>query len=410
MKHLILSMALGVAALNSSAAPRPNILLILSDDVGWADFGFNGSEAGLTPNIDRLAAQGTRLTQFYATPVCATTRAALLTGRLPFRQWMDWRSEDFGKPDYLELLGMKLAHLPDGTPTRRIMGLDTRERTLADALRQAGYTTAIIGKWHLGEWLPEHLPMARGFDRQYGFYGWGIDYHNYCIPHNAPAVFAVYDWHRDQRPLFEQGYATDLIANETVRLLAAQPKDQPFFHYVAFNAIHGPLEEIPRHRDRLDKRSAALRCLDEVVGRILRALDQHEFADNTLVIFFNDNGGLTEEVNRPWRGTKNTTWEGGIRVPCVLRWPGRLDAGAANDAFVSVMDLYPTLVALAGGSLEQDLPLDGIDINGTIFEGRPSPRAEQVIEAARQRPPAHAAAGRLQACRQGTLPSGRRSR
>jgi len=364
----------------AASAPRPNIVFILSDDLGWADFGFNGSTAGLTPNIDRLAAQGTRLTQFYATPVCATTRAALMTGRYPFRQWMDWRSEDFGKPDYLALLNMKLAHLPDGTPTRRIMGLDTKERTLAGALKEAGYSTAIMGKWHLGEWLPEHLPMGRGFDHQYGFYGWGIDYNNYCIPHNAPAVFAVYDWHRNQQPLLEQGYSTDLIANEAVRLLAAQPKGKPFFHYVAFNAIHGPLEEIPRHRDTLDKRSAALKCLDEAVGRILGALDQYGFAQDTLVVFANDNGGLTEEVNRPWRGTKNTTWEGGIRVPCILRWPGRLKPGVTNDALINVTDLFPTLVTLAGGSLRQKLPLDGMDMNGVIFQSKPSPRTEIVIE------------------------------
>jgi len=365
-----------------AATPRPNILIIVSDDVGWADFGFNGSQHGLTPNIDQLAAQGTRLTQFYVTPVCASTRAALLTGRLPFRQWMDWRSEDFGKPDYLEILGMELAHLPDGTPTRRIMGLDTSERTLADGLKEVGYTTAMLGKWHLGEWLPEHLPMARGFDHQYGFYGWGIDYNNYSIPHNAPAVFAVYDWHRDQQPLIEQGYATDLIANETIRLLAGRPADKPFFHYVAFNAIHGPLEEIPRHLDRLDKRSAALLCLDEAVGRILGALDQHDLAEDTLVIFFNDNGGLTEEVNHPWRGTKNTTWEGGIRVPCLLRWPGHIEPGAASDAFISVMDLYPTLLALAGATLDQPLPLDGFNMGATLFEGEPSPRAELVVEVA----------------------------
>jgi arylsulfatase A-like enzyme len=368
-------------AIMAAEAPRPNIVLIMTDDLGWADPGFNGGDASLTPNIDRLAREGLRLTQFCMTPVCATTRAALLTGRYPFRTWMDWRSEDFGKPDYLALQGMKLAHLPDGTPARRIHGLDPRERTLADALRQAGYTTAILGKWHLGEWLPEHLPMARGFDRQYGHYGWGIDYTTFTIPHNAPAIFCVYDWHRDQRPLMEQGYATDLIANEEVRLLAECAGDKPFFHYVAFNAIHGPLEEIPRYRDRLDKRQAALKCLDEAVGRIVAAIDQFGLAENTLVIFTNDNGGLTEEVNRPWRGTKNTTYEGGIRVPFVLRWPGRIARGSTNDALMHVTDLYPTLVTLAGGSLEQELPLDGFDMAPVILAGQGSPRREILIEA-----------------------------
>jgi arylsulfatase A-like enzyme len=382
VKRLIHLILLSLSCVSWSAAPRANIVLILSDDLGWADFGFNGGTAGLTPNLDRLAADGMRLTQFYVNPVCAATRASLLTGRYPFRQWMDWRSEDFGKPDYLEMLGMELAHLPDGTPTRRITGLDTNERTLAEALKESGYSTAIIGKWHLGEWLPEHLPMAQGFDHQYGFYGWGIDYNNYCIPHNAPAVFAVYDWHRNQQPLFEQGYSTDLIANEAVRLIAEQPKDQPFFHYIAFNAIHGPLEEIPRHRETLDKRSAALKCLDEAVGRIIGALEQEGLTDRTLVIFTNDNGGLTEQVNLPWRGTKNTTWEGGIRVPCLLRWPGMIEPGATNEALISVIDLFPTLITLAGGSLQQEFPLDGMDMNAVIFGNQPSPRTELVIEVA----------------------------
>jgi len=367
----------------AAAGPPPNIVLILADDLGWADPGFNGGDAALTPAIDRLAGEGIRLTQFCMTPVCATSRAALLTGRYPFRQWMDWRSEDFGKPDYLELLGMKLACLPDGTPTRRVMGLDTRERTLAEALREAGYTTAMLGKWHLGEWLPEHLPMGQGFDHQYGHYGWGVDYTTFTIPHNAPEIFCVYDWHRDQHPVFEQGYATDLIANEAVRLIHKHAANgKPFFHYVAFNAIHGPLEEIPRHRPQLSKRAAAIRCLDEAVGRIVGTIDQCGLGEHTLVIFTNDNGGLTADVNRPWRGTKNTTYEGGIRVPCVLRWTGRLPAGDTNDALLHVTDLYPTLVRLAGGSLDQERPLDGVDATGAIFAGDPSPRQEIIVEVA----------------------------
>jgi arylsulfatase A-like enzyme len=361
---------------------RPNIVLILADDIGWADPGFHGGDPELTPNIDRLAEEGTRLNQFYVTAVCAPTRAALLTGRYPFRTWMDWRSEDFGKPDFLARLGMKLAHLPDGTATRRIHALDSAERTVAEALGEAGYFTAIFGKWHLGEWLPEHLPMGQGFHHQYGHYGWGIDYNDYTIPHNAPAVFCVYDWHRNQQPIFEQGYSTDLIANETVRLLTDRPQDKPFFYFVSFNAIHGPLEEIPRYRDRYDKRASALKCLDDAVGRIVGAIDQHGLSRDTLVVFTNDNGGLTEHVNRPFRGTKNTTYEGGIRVPCVFRWPGKIPAGQEQDGMMHVVDLFNTFVTLAGGSLEQDRPLDGMDMTGMIFDGQPSPRNEIIIEVA----------------------------
>ena len=361
---------------------RPNIVLIMADDLGWADVSFNGGDPALTPSITRLASEGLRLTQFCMTPVCATTRAALLTGRYPFRQWMDWRSEDFGKPDYLALLDIPLARLPDGTPTRRIHGLDPAERTLADAFKEAGYRTAMIGKWHLGEWLSEQLPMARGFDSQYGHYGWGIDYNSYLIPHNAPSPLCVYDWHRNQQPVLEQGYSTDLIGNEAVRLIMDHAvRDKPFFHYVAFNAIHGPLEEIPRHRDRLTKRDAAIKCLDEAVGRIVAAIDQMGIAENTVIIFTNDNGGLTEAVNRPLRGTKNTTFEGGIRVPFVIRWPAQIPAGGTNDALMHVTDIFPTLAHFAGLSTQQKKPLDGHDMSAVILANAVSPRTEILIEA-----------------------------
>ncbi|MHC4703009.1 MAG: sulfatase-like hydrolase/transferase, partial [Planctomycetota bacterium] len=200
-----------------AAGSRPNIVFILSDDMGWAEPGFNGGDPELTPNIDRLAAEGLKLTQFYTHSVCSPTRAAFLTGRYAFRNWMDWRSEDFGKPSYLEKLGLTLAHNADGEPTRRIHALDTGERTIAEALKEAGYFTAIIGKWHAGEWLKEHLPMQQGFMHQYGHYAWGIDYYDKTIPHNAPARFVVYDWHRNEQPIREEGYATDLIAAEAER-------------------------------------------------------------------------------------------------------------------------------------------------------------------------------------------------
>lgn len=363
------------------AAPRPNVVVILTDDLGWADPGFHGGDSRLTPNIDRLAEEGLRLTQFYAQPVCAATRAALLTGRYPFRTFMDWRSEDFGKPSYLARLGLELARNERGEPTRMIHALDTREHTVAEAMTDAGYFTSIVGKWHLGEWLPEHLPMGQGFQHQYGHYGWGIDYNNYTIPHNAPARFAVYDWHRNQKPIFEQGYATDLIANEAVRVISERSGDQPFFLYVAFNAIHGPLEQIPRYRDALDKREAALKCLDDAVGRVVGAVDQAGLSNDTLVIFTNDNGGLRDEFNRPFRGTKNTTYEGGVRVPCVLRWPGRLRPGSVCDARMHVVDLMPTLVSLAGGDHQDpELPIDGMDMTDVLLAKRSSPRTEIVFE------------------------------
>ena len=379
---LLLSTETLQAGERGAQAGKPNIVLMLADDLGWVDPGIHGGNPDLTPNIDAFAKQSMELTQFYSHSVCSPTRAALMTGRYAFRNWFDWRSEDFGKADYLERLGMKLAHNERGEETRMILGLPPEERTVAEALKDAGYFTALVGKWHLGEWLPEHLPMGQGFMHQYGHYGWGIDYNNYTIPHNAPARFAVYDWHRNQKPVYEQGYTTDLIANETVRLISEQKKDRPFFIYVPFNAVHGPHEEIARYTDKYEKRDAAVKCMDDAVGRIVGAVDQFGFGDDTLVIFTNDNGGLRDEMNRPYRGTKNTTFEGGVRVPCLMRWPGVIKPGTKSDGMMHVVDVLPTLTKLAGGTLKGCLPLDGMDMTGLITRGENSPRTEIVLEVA----------------------------
>lgn len=365
---------------------RPNIVFMLADDMGWNQPGFNGGKKELTPNIDRLAAQSLRLTQYYTHSVCAPTRGAFLTGRYAFRNWMDWRSEDFGKPSYLKALGLTLAHNERGEPTRRIHALPTEERTVAEALKEAGYTTALVGKWHCGEWLPEHLPMAQGFMHQYGHYAWGINYYTKSIVHNAPARFAVYDWHRNQKPLQEDGYSTDLFAAEAERVIKSQKKDTPFFLYVPFNAVHGPLDIPPGFSgdksDPLAIRDAMLKSLDQGVGRILKAIDDSGFADNTLVIFTNDNGAVLESMSRPYRGTKNTTFEGGVRVPCVLRWPGHSEPGSLNDGMMFVADWYSTFITLAGGKHAQPMPVDAIDMTDMLFGPAESPRHEIVFEVA----------------------------
>ncbi len=377
-----------------SREPRiqPNIIFILGDDIGWSEFGFNNPRKKYTPNIDRLHRKGLSLTQFYVHAVCAPSRSAFLTGRYPFRNWTDWRTEDLGKPSYLSMLGMELVKNSEGDETRRIHALPSSERTIAEALKEVGYHTALIGKWGCGEWLEQHLPMGQGFDHQYGHYGWGIDYNQYTIPHNAPARFAVYDWHRNQQPLYEQGYSTDLIANETVRLLAEHSEkfaDQPFFYYIPFNAIHGPLEEIPRHSDALEKRYAALKCFDEAVGRILGGLDQFGFADETLIVISNDNGAIRDTMNAPFRGTKNTNYEGGVRVPCIFYWPERIKGQRENHSLMHITDLYPTLLAIGGGSLKQELPLDGLDMSPVIFDDKDGGREEIIYEVSHSvRPPA----------------------
>lgn len=374
-------------------APRlgPNIVFIMGDDVGWNEFGYNG-EVSYTPHIDALKKQSLSLTQFYVHAVCAPSRAAFLTGKYPFRTWSDWRSEDFGKPSYLEMLGLSLATNVQGEESRMVTGLPTEETTIAEALSDLGYRTGIMGKWHCGEWFPEHLPMGQGFDTQYGHYAWGIDYTNFTIPHNAPARFAVYDWHRDQQPIAEEGYSTDLIANEVVQSLSTHQRDfgdQPFFYYVPFNAIHGPLESIPRYTDSLDTRYAALKCFDDAVGNIVGSLDQYGFAENTLVVITNDNGGLRPNMNAPYRGTKNTNYEGGVRSPCLVRWPSKIAENVESNALMHITDFFDTFVALAGGTLQGESDRDGMDMSATLLEGKDSPRERIIFEVAGSvRPPA----------------------
>lgn len=373
------------SATSSAIGQRPNIVFILADDMGWNQPGFNGGKSDLTPNMNRLAQEGMRLSEFYTHSVCAPTRAAFLTGRYAFRTWSDWRSEDFGKPSYLAKLGLELAHNDRGEPTRRIHALDTNERTVAEALKEAGYYTAILGKWHLGEWLPEHLPMGQGFDYQYGHYAWGIDYYNKTIVHNAPARFAVYDWHRNQKPINETGYATDLIASEAVKVINEQSgNDSPFFLYVAFNAVHGPLNPPPGFTgdatDTLAIRDAMLANLDQAVGSIDKAIHDNAITNETLFIFTNDNGPVLEEMSKPYRGTKNTTFEGGVRQPAILRWPGHTEPRSIKSGLMFISDFFPTFITLAGGNHQQERQIDGIDMTDMLFNNGESKRREIVFD------------------------------
>ena len=363
---------------------KPNIVFMLADDMGWNQPGFNGGNKSLTPNIDKLAEASMRLSHYYTHSVCAPTRGAFLTGKYSFRNWMDWRSEDFGKPSYLKALGLTLAHNEKGEPTRRIHALSSSEITIAEVLKEAGYFTALVGKWHCGEWLPEHLPMGQGFMHQYGHYAWGVDYYTKTIVHNAPARFAVYDWHRNQKPLKEEGYATDLFAAEAERVIAAQKKDKPFFLYVPFNAVHGPLNPPPNYDgdkdDPLAIRDAMLKSLDSAVGKIVKAVDKNGFKNNTIVIFTNDNGPVLESMSKPFRGTKNTTFEGGVRVPCLVRWPEKVKPGSENNGLMFVADWFPTFQTLAGSKSSTDNDIDGIDMADMLFNGDESVRDEIVFE------------------------------
>ncbi len=340
--------------------PKPNIVVFLADDMNWNYPGFNGGQCE-TPNLDRLAKEGTRLTRFYVHSVCSPTRAALLAARYPFRNGMEERSHGN------DTAGM----LPD-------------ERTLAQALKQTGYDTALIGKWHLGNWYQRQLPLQRGFDHHYGLYGALISY-------NGKTRGLWYDWHRDGETIREDGYTTDLFAREFERLMAARTSGRPFFYYVAFNAMHAPFDAPPKLVDKYRKLAAAapgpgknappqelatLESMDTAIGKMIAAMKAKGVLDNTLIVFFNDNGGTGE--NPPFRGGKGSTYEGGVRVPCIIHWPGHVPANKMVDGMAHVTDLYPTLLKLAGGSLEQPLPLDGMDM-WDVFTGRkPSPRTEVV--------------------------------
>jgi arylsulfatase A-like enzyme len=351
-----------LAATDSPAqvpAAKPHIVILLADDMGWGDTGFHGSEIH-TPHIDRLAAAGARLEQFYVQPVCSPTRAALMTGRYPMRY------------------GLQVGVV---RPWARY-GLPLEERTLAQALKDAGYETAICGKWHLGHVRPEYLPTRRGFDHQYGHYNGAIDY----FTHHRDGGL---DWHRDDKALREDGYSTTLIAQEACRLIRQRDRSKPLFLYVPFNAVHEPRQvpasyTAPYTRLKEPRRTYAgmVAALDEAIGRTLATLDEAGMRKDTLVIFFSDNGGPAPgrvTSNGPFRAGKGTLYEGGMRVVACTAWEGHVKPGTVVNAPLHVVDWYPTLRKLAGASLDQKFPLDGRDAWATIAEGKPSPHAEILL-------------------------------
>ncbi len=352
-------------------APKPNIVYIVADDLGWKDVGFHGSDIK-TPNLDQLAAAGARLEQFYAQPMCTPTRAALLTGRYPFRY------------------GLQTLVIPSS----HTYGLPTDEWLLPQALKDAGYETAIVGKWHLGHADRKYWPRQRGFDHQYGPLIGEIDY----FTHEQHGVL---DWYRDNKPVREKGYSTTLLGNDAVALIEKHDPTVPLFLYLAFNAPHtpyqAPQEYLDRYKDIADPSrrayAASITAMDAQVGRVVAALDKRRMRDDTLIVFQSDNGGtrnamFTGEVdmskstipcdNGPYREGKGTLYEGGTRVVGFVNWPGHIKAGGTVDEVIHTVDMYPTLIALAGGSTAKAKPLDGLDVWPTLSEGRPSPRTEVV--------------------------------
>lgn len=352
---LVSSFGLRISDFSQAAeAPRPNVVFLLIDDLGRADCGFMGGREIRTPNIDRLAAAGAILDQFYVQPVCSPTRAALLTGRYPMR------------------LGLQVGVI---RPYAQY-GLALEERTLAQALRQAGYATAICGKWHLGTVTADYLPTRRGFDRQYGHYLGAID----CFTHTRDGGF---DWHRDDQTCRDEGYSTFLLADEAVRIIDDTRPEKPLFLYVPFNAVHSPLQSPPEYESQYadlpksrGEYARMLTALDDAVGRIVAAVDRRGLRKNTLFIFSSDNGGPAPGKttdNGPLRAGKGTPYEGGVRVAAFATWDGVIRPGTKVEVPLHIVDWYPTLVKLAGGSLDQPLPLDGRDAWSAITAGAPSP-------------------------------------
>jgi arylsulfatase A-like enzyme len=355
-----------------TSAVKPNILVIMADDLGWKDVGFHGSDIK-TPSLDALAAEGVALNEYYAQPMCTPTRAALMTGRYPMRY------------------GLQTAVIPQG----HTYGLATDEWLLPQALKDAGYDTAIIGKWHLGHADEKYWPRQRGFDYAYGPLIGEIDYFTHKVDGKT-------DWFRNNDVVEEEGYSTTLLGNDAVKLIEQHDPKKPLFLYLAFNAVHTPYQA---PQDYLDKYksiedpsrkayAASATAMDDQIGRVIAALKQKDMLDNTIIIFQSDNGGTRNPMfagaitdmskvvlpadNGPYRDGKGTLYEGGTRVAALASWPGHIKGGRTLDEPIHTVDLYPTLVKLAGGTLDKSKPLDGIDVWGTLSEGKPSPRTEVV--------------------------------
>lgn len=365
---------------NPSRISKPNILLIVADDLGWNDVGFHGSDIQ-TPVLDELAKESLELTRFYASAICSPTRAGLLTGKYPDR--FNIRGGVF-------------------SPTKK-GGLPSVQQTLPELLKEAGYSkTAAFGKWHLGHSHIKYHPNNQGFDYFYGHYNGAIDY----FTHERNGEL---DWHSNNEVNRDKGYSTDLVGKEAIKFLEEYENDQPFFAYVAFNAPHSPMqakeEDLKKYGYDPNKEeedypvgggrsfdeyaseqyglqgrgntlrqtfSAMVSSMDDAIGGILTALEENGLDENTIVWFLSDNGGTYRfgGDNHPLRGAKHTQWEGGVRVVSLLRWPGKTAANSKNDQLSSYIDVVPTLLKVANNNA--DVEFDGIDITPAL-EGEELP-------------------------------------
>jgi arylsulfatase B len=383
---IMLAASIVLAAPTLAAQERPNVVVIVADDLGWSDVGFHGNTEIKTPSLDRLAAQGVQLDRFYTTPICSPTRAALMTGRDPMR------------------LGVAYGVIMAWHTT----GIHPAETFMPELFRDAGYQTAMIGKWHLGHAQQTYHPNERGFEHFYGHL------------HTEVGFFPPFanqggkDFQRNGVSIDDKGYESFLLAAEARRYLRERDRGKPFFMYLPFIAPHTPLDAPQdlkdKYADMEDTRdparskqtdqtrlisklmgqpsarpmyAAVVDGMDQAIGTVLDTLDEEGLADNTIVLFFSDNGGAAYATggadNVPLRGGKGETFEGGIRVVSVMRWPDQLKAGTKMTSIMSAMDVLPTLTAAAGIEPTTNFALDGRNMLSAIRDGSTIPRQDYLF-------------------------------
>ncbi len=378
-------LTLTLCATVASSAEPPNVIVMVADDLGWNDVGFHGGPID-TPSLDRLAAEGVQLDRFYTTPICSPTRAALMTGRDPIR------------------LGVVYGVI---MPWMNI-GIHPDERFLPEAFLEAGYQTAMVGKWHLGHAQQDFHPNNRGFEHFYGHLHTEV---GYFPPFSNQGGR---DFQHNGVSIEREGYETFILGDEVSRYIRERDKGRHFFVYMPFIAPHTPLEApenlLQKYADLEDDRpparskytdesrriarltgrpsarpvfAAVTDAMDQAIGQVLDTLDEEGIADNTIVLFFSDNGGAAYATggadNRPLRGGKGEAFEGGIRVVSLMRWPARLAAGGRMDQIMTVMDVLPTLTAAAGIPHGVTRTLDGQNMWPAIARDVPTPRRQTVF-------------------------------
>ncbi len=336
-----------LAQAQPSREKQPNIVVIVSDDMGYADIGCHGGKDIATPNIDSIAAHGVRFTNGYVScPVCSPTRAGLATGR------------------YQQRFGHEYNTGPPPQGLQEHVGLPLSEVTIANVLKSAGYVTGAVGKWHLGM-APHFHPLKRGYDEFFGFLHGGHSYVDPGLGTFNPIL-------RGTEPVDEKEYLTDAFSREAVAFIDRHQKE-PFFLYLAYNAVHTPMQGPERHKNRFQRIKAPKRrtyagmltAMDEGIGKVLSKLRELGIDKDALLFFVNDNGGPTQangSDNGPLRATKGTMYEGGIRVPFMVQWPERLKAGQVYERPVIALDILPTVAAAAGVEPPKDRPIDGVNL------------------------------------------------